>query len=387
MARVGVQMAPNLTDLYRGLRAVHDPRDVLVIPHAHQAADWRLSAPDLEHLVEIMSSHGTFEWFGQRYLEHGHRVGFVGASDDHIGHPGYAPGHPANPTRRSSIFQFGGLAGVLSESGDSDALFDALKARSVFATTGSQRIILDARLNGHEMGTAQEHHEERRVVGRVIGTDSIRAIELIKNSEVVDRFDLGLPSAGEPGMLEVLVGFYSESKVYIRDNPRGHRTWRGALTVRGAQISSARFLGTPNATSDRLERDGNRIVFDVATRGARRTLAIQLGGVTEEASFRFDLQAVREMGTAPRQIRAADRFGAEGFVLLMPQGGGRSEKIFATDHHKDRVTVERLRRRSDVDFQFTDRGRPGDWYYVRVEQADGHLAWTSPWWVGGEPPR
>ena len=22
-----------------------------------------------------------------------------------------------------------------------------------------------------------------------------------------------------------------------------------------------------------------------------------------------------------------------------------------------------------------------------VEQVDGHLAWSSPWWVGGEPPR
>ncbi len=387
MKRVGVQMAPNLSELYRGLRAVHDPSEVLIIPHAHQASDWRQSDYDLENLVEIMSSHGTFEWFGQRYLEHGHRVGFVGASDDHLGHPGYAPGHPASPTRRSNIFQFGGLVGVVSNRGDSNAIFDALKARSAYATTGSQRIILEARLNGHNMGTAQKQRKERKVVGRVIGTQPIRTISLIKNSKVVDRFDLGRPSGGESGTLEVLVGFYSESKVHIRDNPRGHHTWRGALTVSGAQLSSAWFLGTPNTTADRLERDGNRIVFDVATRGAGRTLALRLRGATETTRFRFDLQATREMGTAPRQVRAADRFPAEGFVLILPQGAETSEKTFATDYHKDCVTVERLRRRSDFEFQFTDRGRPGDWYYVRVEQTDGHLAWTSPWWVGGERPR
>ena len=42
----------------------------------------------------------------------------------------------------------------------------------------------------------------------------------------------------------------------------------------------------------------------------------------------------------------------------------------------------------DAEFSFTDRGGPDDdYYYVRVEQLDGHRAWSSPWWVGGERPR
>ena len=88
--RVPTQMYYNLSLLYQGLRSKYMTKDVLVIPHAHQAADWRHSDPDLERLVEIASMHGTFEWFGNYYLRQGYQVGFVGASDDHRTRPGYS---------------------------------------------------------------------------------------------------------------------------------------------------------------------------------------------------------------------------------------------------------------------------------------------------------
>jgi hypothetical protein len=42
----------------------------------------------------------------------------------------------------------------------------------------------------------------------------------------------------------------------------------------------------------------------------------------------------------------------------------------------------------DQEFEYQDLGRAadGDYYYVRVTQIDGERAWSSPWWVGGEPP-
>jgi hypothetical protein len=38
----------------------------------------------------------------------------------------------------------------------------------------------------------------------------------------------------------------------------------------------------------------------------------------------------------------------------------------------------------DQEFEYTDRATPksGDYYYVRVRQVDGAMAWSSPWWVG-----
>ena len=87
--RVPAQFYPTLSKLYQGLREQAQPRDVVVIPHAHQAGDYRFSDPELEPLIEIMSQHGNFEWFGRMYLQHGHRVGFIAASDNHLSQPGF----------------------------------------------------------------------------------------------------------------------------------------------------------------------------------------------------------------------------------------------------------------------------------------------------------
>ena len=103
--RVGAQQAPTLTGLYEGLRAKYGTKDVLIIPHAHQAGDWRTSDPEMETMIEIMSMHGTFEWFGNYYLRQGHQVGFLAASDDHRSRPGYSWTSSRQPN--SSLSQFG----------------------------------------------------------------------------------------------------------------------------------------------------------------------------------------------------------------------------------------------------------------------------------------
>ena len=41
----------------------------------------------------------------------------------------------------------------------------------------------------------------------------------------------------------------------------------------------------------------------------------------------------------------------------------------------------------DQEFVYTDRDNPlpGDYYYLRVRQIDGAVAWSSPFWVGEQP--
>ncbi len=395
--RVGVQAAPNLSDLYRGLRAAVDTDDVLIIPHAHQNGDWRQNDFEMENLVEIMSGHGTFEWFGSRYLEQGFRVGFVSASDDHRGHPGYSPGHQAAASgRRSNIFQFGGLAAAWAPARTTDAVFGALKSRRAYATTGAQRIVLDARLNGAPMGSELASTERRVLEGRVIGTAPVRRVDLIRNGAVAATFDTrGSGGSALPeGRFEALVSFFSETWVDIRDNPRGQRPWRGTVTVEGADLAGGRLTGTP-LPADGLGVDGNAASFDFTTRGSRRSLALLLEGDPAAVRLRFELDAGVEYGTAPVQVRRRQRFAAAEFTLALPAPPGTSaaarsgnEHVFHEGRYRDSVRVDLVEGlRDDVTFRFTDIGGEEDWYYLRVEQIDGHLAWSSPWWVGGERPR
>ncbi len=397
MERVGVQVAPDLSALYRGLRAEYDTDDVLIIPHAHQNGDWRQNDFQMENLIEIMSGHGTFEWFGSRYLEQGFRVGFVSASDDHRGHPGYSPGHQAGASgRRSNIFQFGGLAAAWAPARTTDAVFGALKSRRAYATTGAQRIVLDARLNGAPMGSELDQADRRVLEGRAIGTGPIRRVDLIRNGEVVATFDTrGAGGSALPdGQFEALVSFFSETWVDIRDNPRGQRPWAGGVTVEGAEVVSGRLTGTP-LPADRFSVDGNGARFDVTTRGSRRSFALVLEGDPSEVRLNFEIEAGFEYGTAPTQVRTPQQFAAAGFTLALPEDPGAgsasrggNEHVFHEGDYRDSVRVDLLEGlRDDVTFRFTDFGDQEDWYYLRVEQIDGHLAWSSPWWVGGEKPR
>jgi hypothetical protein len=80
-----------------------------------------------------------------------------------------------------------------------------------------------------------------------------------------------------------------------------------------------------------------------------------------------------------------DEFDAQGPLTLKvsAHGTGLIKKV---DIVKDFVYVYSTEPKSDrVSFTWTDmeRGRPAglSWYYVRVEQEDGELAWGSPMWV------
>lgn len=120
------------------------------------ATDWTTPPdPELEPLTEIVSVHGSSEaadapgpiyaavagnWVRDA-LARGYRLGFVGSSDGHDGHPGL--GHLASPS--------GGLAAILAEDLSREAIYAALKARRVYATNGP-RIVLRAVLGGYPMG-------------------------------------------------------------------------------------------------------------------------------------------------------------------------------------------------------------------------------------------
>ena len=230
---VAAQDANRLPLVYAGLHQANDPEDVLIIPHAHQSGNWAQSDPELEKLVEIYSQHGSFEWFGNMYLQRGHEVGFIAASDTHQAKPGYnnAMFHP------SPNGQFSGLAAILAPSKTNDAIFDAMRGLSAYATSG-QRIILDANLNGAGMGTRQPFTRERVLACRVMGTSPIDQIEVIRNGEVVYGQDfLSRPLTSQ---MWVQVAFESSSDVFGEepDNPRPVRQWIGTLDVSGARIRS-----------------------------------------------------------------------------------------------------------------------------------------------------
>ena len=393
--RVPVQFFPTLTELYHGLRQQHAPEDVVIIPHAHQTGNYRLSDPDMQPLVEIMSQHGTFEWFGRYYLNHGHEVGFTAASDNHLSQPGYTA--PIG----GSLSQRGGLGAVFASKHGRDEIFDALRNKRSYATTGD-RIILDVALNDAAMGSRVPFSPARDLQVRVIGTAPIERVDVVKNGELLTSKSFSKKSSANglaTNREETFeLRFYSAAEPYHKgDNPRGWRPWRGTLTLQDAELLdlSATDFVDPNNQLLRIDAENPNLVhFATATRGERSTIRLKLKGRKETAQIRVKLQEDKEFGGGPPFYRVLQTVPATEFSLSLKESllaeSGTVEHQIVQDSYVDRVSLGRMRRSGpkEVTFAVSDEGdRHGDYYYVRVLQSNDAMAWSSPIWVGGHRSR
>lgn len=168
----------------------------ITVPH-HTAGepvrvDWDHHAPNFEPLVEITSVHGVSERIGAPdavrgataghtaldALQRGYRLGFIGAGDGHVGHPG----------RQLSPFPWG-LCGLWVEDHTRAGVFEALCRRSAFATNGP-RIIVRFSAAGVPMGSfAHSGLEGVPIIGEVLGTAPLAHVEVVRNGEVRSRWE------------------------------------------------------------------------------------------------------------------------------------------------------------------------------------------------------
>ena len=150
------------------------------------ATDWSQEPPPgLEPVTEIVSVHGSSESadspgvvvrgavegnYGRDALDRGYRLGFVGSSDGHDGHPGL--GHLASPS--------GGVAAILADDATREGMYEALRSRRTYATNGP-RIVVRASYAGWPIGTdipaaAAAAGEVGPIVGVPEGTLVVRAV-------------------------------------------------------------------------------------------------------------------------------------------------------------------------------------------------------------------
>jgi Protein of unknown function (DUF3604) len=130
------------------------------------------------HLVQPDDEPQLFElgpddrWSYQYAWQKGFRLGVIGASDNHLGHPG--ADNISVQVRHS-----GGLAVVLAPTNDRTSVWNALNARTTYATTGT-RIYVSFSADGHPMGSEYEATGTPRFDIKVAGTNSLASVELVR---------------------------------------------------------------------------------------------------------------------------------------------------------------------------------------------------------------
>ena len=183
------------------------------------ATNWAI-APDaaLEPVVEVASVHGSSEApetpgplvrtvegsFVRDALDRGYRLGFVGSSDSHDGHPGCVQ----EPGRRSC-----GLAAILSRTATREAILEALRARRTYATSGP-RILLRVALDGEPMGSAVGAAPSRTLAVEIVAPAPLARIDVVRSGRIVEVVagDSRTAMAFERELADLVAGEY----VYVR---------------------------------------------------------------------------------------------------------------------------------------------------------------------------
>jgi hypothetical protein len=390
---IPVNEAPRIADLYRLQREVNDPAKVLIIPHTHEPGDWRFSDAQLERLVEIYSQHGSFEWFGRRYLAQGFHVGLIASSDDHTGHPGN------NPTRISNR---GGVVAVLAPARTREAIFDALVARRAYGSTLA-RIFLDVTVAGVPMGSETEvgraPNESIEVKGRVAGTAPIARVVAVCNGEEVAEVDFlkSQQSAATSGarLVRVMLANLTEPPGSDVKPPLPRERWWGRITTAGAAISGATPLGLDGHGDTFRQVSLRRVDFSFTVRGDQDGVLLELADAEPAAAIKVevftrpyaDLESWHVDDAMPlwgEELYYKTRLVTTFTVALGELGAGPQRHRFG---ERDTVLVESvaagLTAYREFTFDLRDALNPAgeSSVYVRAEQIDDETVWSSPVWV------
>ena len=340
--------------LWRSL-AEHPDYPAITIPHHPGAAmvhnDWDYHDPRFSRLVEIFQAcrgnyeaPGAFRQYADATAEgtfvvdgllRGHKFGLIGSSDH---------GHGAS------------YVGAFAERLTRDSVFEALHSRRTFAAT-TRGIVLDVRMGDAFLGE-EVTTDTRELSIHAEGYTDLARLDIVRDGEVVFASvpDLGLPEGWIAVPLRLEWGESGETTV-----------WDGELTVRGGHV-----VQTPFWSPEIVDAQPHRVAWRHCAHSFGEPYGSQRGGieltvagpahatVTIAAGGRCEELGLGELSHARRH----ELPGRTGRFYVQNGVGGLSSMGTAT-----------------LDLTWADDSRAAAFYYVRVFQIDGEMAWSSPIWV------
>ncbi len=349
--------------------------DAVVIAHVGgRYADIRVAHDGrLERAVEVHSTWGTFEWLLHDAFAQGYRVGVVCHSDDHKGRPG------ATRPGASTFGAIGGLTCYLMPELTRDALFETLRRRRHYGTTGT-RLFMDLRgmfaepvvgfSEDPQLGPAQQRPVREAMMGDIIRPGSVPmqlAVEVIGTAPI-ERLDILYGT-----QLVRTVRPYAAADLGRRVRVlwqgaeyrgRGREThWQGRLTLAGNRLAHFAPVNFLNPEREVCETNsGCALAWSSVTTGNLAGIDLWLDDARHGV---LDLQTNIVSGRVDLAALADD--------TVIFNGGGLDRRLSVY-----RLPETDWSRQVTCDHVVAHAGAADLPVYVRVTQADGHQAWSSP---------
>ncbi len=349
-------------------------RDCVVVAHVGgRYADITFAHDGrLEHAVEVHSAWGTFEWILRDAFEKNYRVGIVANSDGHKGRPGACyPG--------ASFFgSQGGLTCFLAERLDRAAIFECMRRRRHYATTGNRAILTTSVVTATPaelfhtdpaLGPAGSEPAQQLMMGdiaRVADSEVEFVVEVVASApiETIDIWD-GLE------LLETVRPYAAADLgtrvrlVYEGAEVRGRaRTtiWDGTLTITGNRILRTAVINSWNLDRGIQGQDDGSIVWKAVTTGNYGAIDLWL-----------EQPATGRLAFNTKPISGEVDIAALGIEPTVFDAGGLERRVIL-QRLPERMTEQRLLVRRKVPVRASGDTR----LFVRVQQEDGHRIWSSP---------
>lgn len=341
--------------LWEGL-SQHPEYPAITIPHHPGSAmvhnDWDYHDPRYSRLVEIFQAcRGNYEAAGafRQYTDatmegtyvldgllRGHKFGLI-ASSDH--------GHGAS------------YVGAYAESLDRGSVFEALYQRRTFAAT-TRDVVVDVRMGDTFLGEEAAAGAPREFRIHAQGYTDLARIDIVKNGEVVFAVlpEHEMPAEWSAVPIRLEWGASDETTI-----------WDGLVRITGGEV-----LQTPFWSPEVTVATTTEVAWTNTTKSFGDPYGAQRGGIEltvlgpPDATLRVILDGrhhevtLQQLAEAPYQYVAGD----PGVFWIQPGVGGLAS-LGCTSK----------------DVSWADQAADAAFYYVRVYQVDGEMAWSSPIWV------
>jgi len=332
--------------------------------------------PENGQLLELASCWGIFEWLLWDALEMGCVVGVMCNSDGHKGRPG------AEGPGAAEFGLYGGLTCVLAEDLTREAVFEALRVRRCYGTTGP-RIDLDFTADGQPMGSIVRARGLVELTASARCAGPIESLTLYRGPEMIATAHAATPAASPTTCRRPEVVATARPAAFddvaasrrvrvswggARMRGRGRRIrWDGCITVTGPRIIAAEPFAFDAHTDGIDEVNHERVHFTSATTGDVDGVDLMLadaqrGSVEFESpvgNCRIDLAELDRTG-APRRF---DFGGLDVHVAFR-----RYPEMFTETH-------------ADLHARVTGFDNSMTPFFIKTVQCDGHMAWSSPVYV------
>jgi len=365
--------ANSADDLFQALKG----EDCVVFAHVGgRYADIKMAhEARIERSVEVHSDWGTFEWLVEDAFDQGYRVGILANSDGHKGRHGAS--HPG-----ASLFgAYGGLSCLLAPELTRKGLFESLRSRHHYATTGC-RLILDTRAR---FDSDAERYADDPNLGPTTSAPAREAMmgDILRSGADHVTFALEVVGAAPIERLEIRNGLelletvrpYGDAELGRRIRViwegseyrgRGRQTiWDGKATLTGNAIERLTPINMWNLDKRIEQIAPGELRWGALTTGNFGGFDAWLAD-PKAGTLRIDTALVKA------EIRIADI--------------GRDDLVFEAGGIRRRIRVFRLPERNAhqrvaLERRIALRPQGDNALYVCVTQEDGHLAWSSPIYV------